>query len=359
METKSPYYSAISDLLKARESYASGAQVVSSYTSNLSETAGENLISSVRQGTDRGTGLGVVVGNSPDLDTMVKVPMGALHANQQYVDALGYHSETLTTDAKGNLTVPVQGSSTVTVNGYLGVWMPKSDQASPSPEPTATTSPSPQPTETTPSTPAMQPVTPTVPATATGPVATLTRELISDRSLRFGSSTTLAASVDVGATGTVRFTQGNKTLAVGTLKNGLVTVTTPATLKVGKHAIRARYSGDETHRASVSAYSVLTVSKAKTKVSVKKRSAVAGSKPRLTVSTKALANGDAVTGKVRVYVNKKAVKTVTLHAKNHGKISVTLPKTYSKKFTVKVKYLGSSKVAAVSSKTVKVTPHKR
>jgi dextransucrase len=346
MQTESPYYEAINDLLQVRETNASGDQVVSSYASNLSSTAGQNLISSVREGTDRTSGMGVVIGNTPDLDTTIEVPMGAAHANQEYVDAMGYHDETLTTDGNGMLTVAVQGTSNVTVNGYLGVWVPRTASG----EPTGTPSPAPE-TGT--------PLPPVTPVATTGPAATTTRLLVADRSVSFGESATLAASVDLGATGTIRFMDGATALATANVEDGLVVLDTAAKLAVGTHRITAEYSGDSTHAASVSAASTLTVAKATTKLAVTKVRTTPSGKTKLSVTATELADSDAVTGKVRVLVGKKAVQTVRLTAKKHGTVTVTLPKKYSGAFTVRAKYLGSSDVASATSPKVKVSARVR
>jgi len=358
MKTETPYYDAISDLLTVRKANATGEQVVSNYASNLTATPGQHLISSVREGTDRETGLGVVVGNSPDLDTTIDVPMGADHANQEYVDAMGYHDETLTTDDEGMLTVAVKGTSNVQVNGYLAVWTPKTASAEPAPTqtptPTETVTPAPEPTVEP-----MQPVTPVVPEVPAITPST-TRMIVANPTIKYGTTTTLAAAVDIGATGTITFKSGSTVLGAATIANGIATVTTSSTLSVKTRNVTATYSGDATHAASVSAVSKLKVTKAKTTTTVSKKTAVKGKKAKVLVKTSQLANGKYATGKVRIYVGKKVVKTVTLKAKNHGKINVLLPAKYSnKKFTVKAKYMGSTKVAAKTSKTLKITPTKR
>nr|WP_243862281.1 Ig-like domain repeat protein [Frigoribacterium faeni] len=220
MTTESPYHDAITALLQMREQNVSGEQTVTLHESNLSSTPGQDLISSVRAGSDRETGVGVVVGNQPDLDTTVEVAMGAEHADQEYVDALGYHGETLTTDADGVLTVPVQGTRTVEVNGYLAAWVPA------------------QPAETS------------------------TAVVAAASSITEGETTELAAEVSSqadGATGSVEFLDGAVSLGTAELVDGRAVLTTPADLAVGEHSITAVYSGDERHLGSTSPASVLTV----------------------------------------------------------------------------------------------------
>jgi LPXTG-motif cell wall-anchored protein len=221
MATETPYYDEITALLNARETNASGEQLIASYPSNLSSTPGQDLVSSVRTGSDRQTGIAVVVGNKADLDTTIEVDMGASHGDQQYVDALGYHSETLTTDENGILTVNVIGTQTVDIKGYLGVWVPKAE------------------------------------------LATSTVELtIDDSSLNAGQITNLTAKVSsahADATGTVTFLDGETVIGTAAVSGNTATFTTPATLTEGEYSLTAAYSGDENIAASTSAPSTLTV----------------------------------------------------------------------------------------------------
>lgn len=129
MSKKTPYYDAITKLLKVRKDYAYGNQKVTNYTSNTSpKTAGQDLISSVRYGKDRNTGVATVIGNNPKLDTTIKVNMGSSHKNQVFKDATGFHSEKLVTDSKGVLTIHVKGTANAQVKGYLSVWIPTKDK---------------------------------------------------------------------------------------------------------------------------------------------------------------------------------------------------------------------------------------
>jgi dextransucrase len=123
MSTPTPYRDDIVKLLEMRKQFAKGEQVITFEDSNTG-TNGEDLVTSVRLGNDRKTGVAVVAGNNPALDTTITVDMGQKHKNQWFVDAMGYHNERLQTDKDGLLTVYVKGSETVDVDGYLGVWVP-------------------------------------------------------------------------------------------------------------------------------------------------------------------------------------------------------------------------------------------
>ncbi|KWZ85978.1 alpha amylase, catalytic domain protein [Heyndrickxia coagulans] len=131
MSERTPYYDTIVKLLKVRKNYAYGNQQVTNYKSNTSSTAGKDLISSVRYGNDRNTGVATVIGNNPKTDTTIKVNMGSRHANQLFEDATGFHNEKLVTDSKGVLTVHVKGTQNARVKGYLGVWIPAKKAATP------------------------------------------------------------------------------------------------------------------------------------------------------------------------------------------------------------------------------------
>ena len=220
MTTESPYHDAITAMLAARKAYASGAQTVTNHASNLSTTPGQDLVSSVRAGKDRSTGIGVVVGDQPALDTTIQVEMGREHADQRYTDALGYHDEVLTTDADGTLTVHVQGTKNVQVNGYLAAWVPAS---------------------------AAETTTTTLTSDAT--------------SLTEDARTTLTATVTAGATGTVEFRDGTTVLGTAAVVDGTATFRTPAGLTVGDHGVTAVYSGDDRHATSTSDALTITVTK--------------------------------------------------------------------------------------------------
>ncbi|MEK4649058.1 glycoside hydrolase family 70 protein [Exiguobacterium sp. FSL W8-0210] len=129
MSKTTPYYDEITNLLKVRKQYAYGKQHVAYHTSNTSKEAGKDLISSVRFGKDRNTGVATVIGKNAALDTTVQVNMGKTHANQVFVDASGVTKTKLVTDKNGILTVPVKGIKTAEVNGYVGVFVPQTTKA--------------------------------------------------------------------------------------------------------------------------------------------------------------------------------------------------------------------------------------
>ena len=153
MATKSPYYDAITTLLKNRMKYVSGGQSMTVDTFN-----GKEILSSVRYGKDimtadqttgvaetsKHSGMLTLIANNQDFslgDGTLKVNMGKLHANQAYRPLLlgtdkgivTYENDAAAagkikyTDAEGNLTFSgdeIKGYRTVDMRGYLGVWVP-------------------------------------------------------------------------------------------------------------------------------------------------------------------------------------------------------------------------------------------
>ena len=151
--TKSPYYDAITTLLKNRMKYVSGGQSMKVDTFN-----GKEILSSVRYGKDimtadqttgvaetsKHSGMLTLIANNQDFslgDGTLKVNMGKLHANQAYRPLLlgtdkgivTYENDAAAagkikyTDAEGNLSFSgdeIKGYRTVDMRGYLGVWVP-------------------------------------------------------------------------------------------------------------------------------------------------------------------------------------------------------------------------------------------
>lgn len=153
MATKSPYYDAITTLLKNRMKYVSGGQSMKVDTFN-----GKEILASVRYGKDimtadqttgvaetsKHSGMLTLIANNQDFslgDGTLKVNMGKLHANQAYRPLLlgtdkgivTYENDAAAagkikyTDAEGNLSFSgdeIKGYRTVDMRGYLGVWVP-------------------------------------------------------------------------------------------------------------------------------------------------------------------------------------------------------------------------------------------
>ncbi|GLB46106.1 hypothetical protein WR164_00850 [Philodulcilactobacillus myokoensis] len=147
MAQKSPYYDAITSLLKARMKYVSGGQQM--------RIQSDHLLTSVRFGKDnlkptdksshgRLSGIATVTSTDPNLNlgnNKVTINMGADHADQEYRPLLMttknglnvYHNDsdaknmTVKTNHQGQLILnhdQVFGAKNPQVSGYLSTWVP-------------------------------------------------------------------------------------------------------------------------------------------------------------------------------------------------------------------------------------------
>ncbi|GAA2235594.1 hypothetical protein GCM10010401_04350 [Rarobacter faecitabidus] len=159
---------------------------------------------------------------------------------------------------------------------------------------------------------------------------------------------TISATVSGVTSGVVAFRAGGRLLGTATVvKQGSIyraALPVPARLPVGTYrGLAATLTAGGKSAQAQSAGVSLRVVKATTKsVTVSGKKFRAGTKPKLTVRVATLTNGRAATGKVRIRVGKKVVKTVKLTAKRKGKIVVKLPKRYSSSIKVKAKFVPTS-----------------
>lgn len=197
------------------------------------------------------------------------------------------------------------------------------------------------------------------------PAATVSKPVLSKTSQAFGSVVAkrvrVSASVSGVTSGTVTFRSGSVVLgSAKVVKSGSsysASVVVSGSLKVGSYAgmTASLVSGSVTVKSAKSAV-VLRVVKASTSVKVAGKAFKKGSKPKVTVTVAKLSSGVYATGKIKVYVGKKAVKTVKMTVKKKGKVTVTLPKRSAKAVTVKATFMPSSTstVTGATSKTVTV-----
>ena len=174
--------------------------------------------------------------------------------------------------------------------------------------------------------------------------ASSTKLTVTPGSVTHGTAATAKVTVtSKGAppTGTVRITEGSKTLGTATVwvngKTGKAEVKLPKNLTVGKHTLTATYSGNDSVAGSKGS-ATLKVTKVKTsvKLSTKSTKVKKGSRPTITVTVKSATSAKA-TGKVTVKVGGKSIKA----SLKSGKAKVKLPKI-TKKTKVTVSYGGSS-----------------
>lgn len=132
---------------------------------------------------------------------------------------------------------------------------------------------------------------------------------------------------------------------------------------VGKHSIAVRRVATATDAAATSAVATVTVTKAtlRGKPRVSAKTFRAGTKPTVTVAVPQTKHRAYATGKVRLYVGKKLVRTVTLKAKHRGRITTTLPVRPTRSIKVRAVYVGTKDVAGATSKitTIKAKPKVR
>jgi hypothetical protein len=98
------------------------------------------------------------------------------------------------------------------------------------------------------------------------------------------------------------------------------------------------------------------VAKATTSVDVAGSSFRSGTHPTVKVRVTKLSNGSWPTGTVEIRVGGDTVKSVRLKADDHGRVDVTLPRTYTKDVTVRAVFTPSSEyVEKATSPSVRIT----
>ncbi|MBO1900994.1 Ig-like domain repeat protein [Leucobacter weissii] len=176
---------------------------------------------------------------------------------------------------------------------------------------------------------------------------------------RYGQPNAVAVSVSSAGepvAGQVEVRFGGKVVGTPTLSEGKASVPLPAAQKPGTYALTVKYQGSDTVKAAEATRS-LKVLKAKPAVSIKLAKSKISTKQRGKVTVTAKLPGASqvsATGKVRVKVSGKSVRTVTLSSAKKGKITVTLPKLKKGTRTVQVELLSNSLQERAVSKGVKL-----
>ncbi|MEJ6400121.1 glycoside hydrolase family 70 protein [Nicoliella lavandulae] len=150
MAHKSPYYDAIEAMLMARIKYVAGGQrmrVQSGLLTSVRFGSGANTVKATGNAKTRTSGIGVIVGNRPNLklkaNDKIVLNMGAAHKNQDYRsvitptsnglatysndDAALVDNQSIKTNQKGQLILTgkqLKGYSNPQLSGYLSVWVP-------------------------------------------------------------------------------------------------------------------------------------------------------------------------------------------------------------------------------------------
>ncbi|GAA2246335.1 hypothetical protein GCM10010401_19890 [Rarobacter faecitabidus] len=174
---------------------------------------------------------------------------------------------------------------------------------------------------------------------------------------------TLTARVTGATGGVVAFNSGSRSLGQAPVRKAgnsyVATLVLPATLPRGTYAnLTAHFTAPDGRKASSAASKqTLRVVKAKTSsVKIVTKKFKKGTRPTLRVKIATLTNGRQATGRVRIKVGKKTVRTVKVVAKNKGSVTVRLPKRYRATIKVKATYVPTPKasVEGKASKVVKV-----
>lgn len=159
------------------------------------------------------------------------------------------------------------------------------------------------------------------------------------------------------ATGTVAFTVDGRVLATVSLRDGVAIAKLPAGLNAGKVKIAAKYSGDEQTEATA-ASTVLTVSKATTKTTVKLAKSKVKRLKQVLATVVVSVNGGAKvvpSGSIWITRNGRVVATGKLHK---GRTTIKIPAgVRSGTYRISARYLGSSNLVSSSSgiRRLKVT----
>jgi len=167
-----------------------------------------------------------------------------------------------------------------------------------------------------------------------------------------------------GATsGTVTFRSGSTVLGHAKVERSgwgyRATATLSSKLKPGTYRnVVAVLGATSTTDAAASrpSHTPFRVAKATTSVDVARSSFRSGMHPTVKVRVTKLSNGSWPTGTVEIRVGGDTVKSVRLKAHDHGRVDVTLPRTYTKDVTVRAVFTPSSEyVEKATSPSVRIT----
>ena len=174
---------------------------------------------------------------------------------------------------------------------------------------------------------------------------------------------TISATITGATAGRVTFRSGQRT--IGQAQVAKVGARYIARLKVPAKLARGTYANLTAHAVapdgrtatSTASKQRLSVVKAKTRsVKVTTKKFKRGTRPTVRVQVAKLTNGRNATGRIRVQVGKKTVRTVKITAKNKGAVRIRLPKRYRTSIKVRATYVPQAKanVSGKSSKRVTV-----
>lgn len=131
-------------------------------------------------------------------------------------------------------------------------------------------------------------------------------------------------------------------------------------LPIGKHKIQVRRPVSGSDEGATSASSTLTVTRAKLerRPTVTAARFTRGTRPTIRVSIPRTRARTHVTGKLKIYVGKRAVTTIQLTKRSPQVVKVRLPHRAKSSIKVRAVYVGNSKFVGATSKTVTVKPRR-
>jgi len=189
---------------------------------------------------------------------------------------------------------------------------------------------------------------------------TVLRPFFSKSSQIFGSKDRATVSaIVIGAEGAaVDFYDGTTKLGTATVKDAVATLTLARTLQVGTYtSVAAAFAGDDERlpATSTTAPSFRVVRTAPvSKIRVTGTSFRKSTRPKVTIRVGRFDNGRWATGKLRIRVDGKIVRTVTLKAKHKGKVTVRLPRS-AKAVKVRAGFAKSPTVKKSWSRTTRIS----
>ncbi|KRF19042.1 hypothetical protein ASG90_03950 [Nocardioides sp. Soil797] len=189
-------------------------------------------------------------------------------------------------------------------------------------------------------------------AAVIAPAVSTTEVSVSKASSTWGQAHTVTVQVaagDAAPTGTVDIKVGSSTKTVELDDSGVAKLAVPTSLTVGKYAVTAAYSGNETVAASEGA-ATLSISKAKVSLSEKFAARIKkGSRAKGVVKAKVVGSALKVGGTVKIYKGKKVVGKGKLKG---GKVKIKLKKLPKGKNKLVLKLPGTKNTKDAKKKFV-------
>lgn len=169
-------------------------------------------------------------------------------------------------------------------------------------------------------------------------------------------------SID-SVSGTVTASNGSKvlgtaTLGASTFSHGLYTATARVTvsgtaLATGTYRLGVTYHGNAANTSSSATTGAVTVRKEPTATSATLKGARAAHRRHATLTVTVTAYGTTPTGVLAIFNGKTRIARVTLHAADHGRITITLPLLSAGPYRLTAHYLGNRNHSGSTSRAIR------